>query len=282
METIIATTDLSANSKAGMRYAIQLAQKRKAALVFVHVHYIIRATTWPDNTYTAFVREEQEPIREEFSRFVQQIYKSIKLQPANMRMELINDFNAVDAIIAFAQKVKASYLCISTHGAGGLRKLFGTNTSSLIGKSPIPVICIPSNYRSRPVGTLLYASDMRDYEKELQKVVAFAKPLNAKVELLHVAYPWELVLDKELAEQSLEKKMDYPIHLHYRNRDSGQALLEQISDGIKTTKPDLLVMFTNQERSFFERVFLSSKAKEYSFQAKVPLLCFKKAAATGL
>jgi hypothetical protein len=37
-------------------------------------------------------------------------------------------------------------------------------------------------------------------------------------------------------------------------------------------KPSVLIMFTNQQRTFFQKLFLSSKAEELSFQAKVPLL----------
>lgn len=276
METIIATTDLSANSRAGMQYAIHLARQRNAALVFLHVHYVLRASGWSDETYNGYVRQTEAELQSEFSDFVTAAYQTAGLEPGHMQLKLINHYDTVETITAFAEHSKASYICISTRGAGRLRKLFGTNTGKLIGKSSVPVISVPSNYSFKPVETLLYASDMTDYEAELKKVVAFAKPLQTKVELLHINYPWELVVDKELAEASLERKLDYPIHLHYQGRNIEQALLEQISDAMKATNPDLLVMFTNQERSLFERLFLSSKAEEYSFGAKVPLLCFRK------
>jgi nucleotide-binding universal stress UspA family protein len=202
----------------------------------------------------------------------------MKVPATGYRLELVNKIDTVDSIISFAQKESANYIIISTRGAGTLKKLYGTNTSSLISKSPLPVICVPSSCRVKPVSKLLYASDMTNYEQELKQVVSFARPINATIEMLHVAYPFELILDKQLAEQSLSKKVGYGVNLHYTGHGGGAPLMALIGAAIKISKTDLLVMFTNQERSFFERVFLSSSAQTYSFNAKVPMLSFKKTA----
>ena len=278
MEKIVVTTDLSANSRAGMRYAIQLARQRNAELIFLHVHFVLRASMWSDELYAHYVKEMQEAIMDELPGFVKSVYHTMKVPAEGYRLELVNKIDTVDSIISFAQSVQADYIIISTRGAGKLKKLYGTNTSSLISKSPLPVICVPSTFRVKPIGKLLYASDMTDYEQELKQVVSFARPINATIEMLHVAYPFELILDKQLAEQSLKNKVGYDVNLHYTGHSNDAPLMELIEAAVKSSKTDLLVMFTNQERSFFERVFLSSSAQTYSFNAKVPLLSFRKTA----
>jgi nucleotide-binding universal stress UspA family protein len=186
----------------------------------------------------------------------------------------------VDGILEYAEKERVSYICISTRGAGTLKKIYGTNTGNLIANANIPVLCIPNNYKIKPVTHVLYASDMTDYENELGKVVAFAQPLNATVEMLHLAYPYEFILDKELMEQTLEKKTNYKVSLHYEKRDIDLSLMDEIKKAIDKSKPSVLAMFTNQHRTFLDRILLSSETKEYSFHAKVPLLSFNKKVST--
>jgi hypothetical protein len=38
----------------------------------------------------------------------------------------------------------------------------------------------------------------------------------------------------------------------------------------------MMIMFTQQNKSFFERLFLSSKSAEYTFKLNVPLLVYNK------
>jgi hypothetical protein len=117
---------------------------------------------------------------------------------------------------------------------------------------------------------------MTAYEQELPRVVTFAKPLNASVELLHLFWPYEFIFDQKLMEQTLQQKAGYKISLHYQSRNIEKSLIKEIEAAIDFSKPSVLVMFTNQERSLFERIFLSSNAKDYSFHAKIPLLTFNK------
>jgi hypothetical protein len=117
---------------------------------------------------------------------------------------------------------------------------------------------------------------MTDYENELKKVVDFAKPLGASVAMMHISYPYEFAFDKELAEATLQKKASYPVSLLTPKRDINHALLEDMDQAIKASKPSLLVLFTHQSRSMFEKLFFPSNAEEYSFYGKIPLLTFNK------
>ncbi len=39
-------------------------------------------------------------------------------------------------------------------------------------------------------------------------------------------------------------------------------------------KPSMMKLFTEQNSTLFQKIFLSGKSAEYSFKAKVPLLIF--------
>jgi len=279
MEQIIATTDFSANSKAGMRFAVRLAQARNAELVFLHVHQVLRATFWSDRQYAHYIKRHEAQVLEELTSFVKEVCRSVRSPLPAYRVAVHHNLDTAAGITEYAERHEAAYICISTRGAGTLRKIYGTNTARLITVSRIPVLCIPRDYRFRPVRDILYASDMTDYEYELAQVVAFARPLNARISMLHLSYPGDLLQDSKAVEAMLLEKTGYKVALHYRSRNAAQSLLRELRRAIRDSKPSLLVMFTNPNRSLFDQIFLSSKTKDYSFEATIPLLSISKSSA---
>ena len=67
------------------------------------------------------------------------------------------------------KKIKADYICISTRGGSGLKKLLGTTTSTLIEKSTTPVLVVPKTYRIKPIKEIWYSSDLANLKNELVK-----------------------------------------------------------------------------------------------------------------
>jgi len=54
------------------------------------------------------------------------------------------------------------------------------------------------------------------------------------------------------------------------------SLVERITKYVEKSKPELLIMFTNREKGFFESMFLPSKSAELTYTTKVPVLIFSK------
>ncbi len=122
----------------------------------------------------------------------------------------------------------------------------------------------------------LYASDLAHFKKEIVKVVAFAKPLKAAIELLHLTSLLENSDSIEAIETVIKKIAAYHINFNITNRNPNESVITDIETAIKKKKPSMMIMFTEQNRSWFEKIFLSSKSAQYSFNAKVPLLVFNK------
>lgn len=276
MEKILVTTDQSTNSRAAIRFAIKLAKQRKAELIILHVYHLLKPFKWSEQAFEEYAGNFRKKTVEELSSFIAEIYKAIEEPESNYQLVLVSNIDVVDGIMDYANKHHCSYICISTRGAGALTKIFGTHTAKLISSSAIPVLCIPSNYHLKELKHILYASDMTDYERELDKVIAFARPIKASVEMMHISYPYEFAFDKEFMEAMLKKKANYTVSILKRERDITNALLEDIDDAIKISKPSLLVLFTHQSRSMFEKLFFPSNAENYSFHGKIPLLTFNK------
>jgi hypothetical protein len=123
---------------------------------------------------------------------------------------------------------------------------------------------------------VLYASDFANIEREMGIVVDFAKPLGAEIELLHLNYPSDISNNLTVVEEVILKFPKAGIKYHLENINLVHNLVTNIQTVIKKAKPSVLVMFTNQNLNFLEKIFLSSSTVAYSFNASVPLIVFNK------
>nr|WP_294943402.1 universal stress protein [uncultured Mucilaginibacter sp.] len=276
MEKILVTTDLSVNSKPGIRFAMQLAEQRDAELIVLHVFYVLKATSWSAETYNHYVKKTKENLEEELAAFLRSIQRATNVPKIKCQVALKHNTNVVTEVMAFAKENDCAYICISTRGAGIIKKIFGTHTSDLITHSPIPVISVPNKWRLKPINKVSYATDLMDYDAELKKVVAFAQPVKAKVDMLYLTRLNEILPDKELIEKSLKKETGYRVNVSCKRINIENTVLEEIDDVLELNKTSVLVLFTHQHRKFLDRVVFPGNAEQYCFYGKVPLLTFNK------
>ncbi len=277
MKKILVPTDFSANSKAGVRFAIHWTSQQKLDLLFVHVLTILRITSWSDAYFAKYEAAQKKLCSAKFEKFIADIYRQMTVKPGKHSFLVIQGISADTSILDYCSKNKdIDYICISTRGAGKFKKVFGTNTGNLITKSEVPVLAVPQNYKVADVKSVLYAADLRNYNDEIKKVIDFAQPLKKIIEVVHFSWPDEISFDEKTIEAAFKKKFKYDLKLHIEKNDGTHSLVENLQNQIRIRKPSVVVMFTNQKRTFFQKLFLSSKSEDLSFHAKVPLLVFNK------
>lgn len=261
MDKILVPTDFSSNSKPAIRFAIRMAARSKASLIFIHILNL---------------EGDLEKGKIKLESFVQSIYQSMKLDPQDVSFEIAKGFKADISILEYcSQHPDIDYICISTRGASFFNKILGTNTSNLIEKSSVPVIAIPKEYRVKPLNSLLYATDLGNLEEELQVIVDYARPKGMSVEILHFTSPSTLDLQDKLNDD-LEVKVNYPLKIRIVKNDDSRPLIKNLQHQIDKIKPSMVCLFTNNKRTFYEKIFLSSLTENISFQTNVPILAYKK------
>lgn len=276
MLKILATTDFSSNSKAGIRFAIQLASQQLCELTFFHSYHIMKPSIWDVKTFTGYEKSESIKIKNKLEKFVAGIYKAMDTKQGKVHFVISSSFVTDSNIMKYASDHQFDFISISRRGDGKLKKFFGTNTTNLIQHSEVPVIAVPHNYKGAKIKSVLYASDLANLKEEMDKTVAFAKPLGASIELLHLNYPSDSSDNMKTIEEVIKKYPKTNISYRLENIDLIFNLITNLEHIIKKTKPSILVMFTDQDLDFFEKLFLSSSTAEYSLRASVPLLVFKK------
>lgn len=273
---ILVTTDLSSNSKAGIRFAVSLANSHKASLVFFHSFFLRKPASSSEAAYQASVAEEKEKLLNSLKSFVESVYSSMQIFPGKIIYVVEKGIIHESGIMKTARKQKADYICMSTRGGGRFRKIFGSTAGNLIRQSLIPVIAVPNNYKAKSLNSILYASDFLNYKKELTKVISFAEPLKASIEVLHFSTLSKPVTNKELISAGMKRKYKYEINFNLKKTNLSLSHKESLKKAIAVSRPALLVMFTAQRKTFFQKLFLSSNTESVAFEVKVPMLVFNK------
>lgn len=183
----------------------------------------------------------------------------------------------VDEIISTSVKSKANLIIMGTHGASGLKRvLFGSNTSEVISKSAIPVLAIPQRYRFKKIKTIVYASDLKNSVNELKLLIPIAKSLNATIEILNLNYVWDNNEGKKKLLERKIKSLSYKkIKFIEQKASIEQTTSAQIKKYLQKRKPEILAMFP-EEKSLFDKIFISSRTEELAYELKVPLLSIRK------
>lgn len=275
--TILVPTDFSAASRAGMRFAIQWARQQDAKLVFAHVLQMLRMTNWSNVQFQAFLKAEQTLYSRRLRKIAEDVCRPKRIEKKDYSIEVLEGGSA-DIVLTELSSKRAGIdlICMATRGAGKLKKLFGTHTGNVILRSEISVVAVPAGYRAKPIKRIVYATDLTDYASELRRIIDITRPLKAELIVVHFPQPGEARLDPELAKKIWQKEYGYPVQLRYETADPALSLADNLQGAIRNLKPSLVVMFTDRQRTLFQRIFYPSQTENLSFQLKVPLLVMGK------
>lgn len=276
MKKILVTTDLSNSSKAGVKFAIQLASQYNAKLVFFNAIELLIPTRWNEVKVKVYMDDEIKTHNENLERFVKATYKECKKRPGKFECVIRYGAPVSDAILDFASEIGASFICMGTHGAGNLKRMIGTHTSTVIKKSSIPVFAIPKNYKPSPVKDILYASDLTGFKSEFRAVRGFAGKIGASTAVLH--FDTNSSVHKPLTDlATLGKRLTKSrINFHLEKYNWEESMNWHIMKAVRKFQPDVLAMFTDNKRSWLEKLITGSKSVEVSFNSLKPILVFPK------
>lgn len=273
---ILVTTDLSNSSKAGLRFAIQLSSQQRSTLIFYHVMHAPMPTSWSEQKCMRYVEQQISETKAKLQLFVKQVYRQMGLATKNPECVVEFKLFVDDAIIDYARLKKINIICMSTRGAGILKRILGTNTSSVLSKSPIPVIAVPRDYRRSRVSHILYASDLTALSTELKQVKKFADDSKSQLSVIHYRQLMEPAEVKRNLEKVAKRYSSFGVNFSQEKYDVSRSMYEHLNSAVRRFKPSVLAVFTKQDKGLLQRIFPQSNSEKLSFNTKRPLLVFPK------
>ncbi len=179
-----------------------------------------------------------------------------------------------ETVKRYTEKHPTNLIVMGSKGASHFKKArLGGTTVSVIDSNYAPVLAIPEFAEFRNFNNVVYATDLKNIQKELELIVPFAKIFGSRVNMVHVVPAIDKKVEAEQkAIEGLIKGVQYPIEFRLLIDEN---IPSAIDFHIQETRADLLTTFTH-ELTLFEKLFARSVTRTLAYQASVPLLAFKR------
>src|SRR5690606_22067096 len=186
---ILIPTDFSKLSKVAVFYAIELAQKLEGELIVASVVN----TDVPPMTRLGLYRIRaafKKSAEQEMILLIKEIEKKYKSYKTNITHKMLFGSSVHETVERFASQNNIDLIVVGTKGATGLKKIFlGSNATSIINKSSIPVITVPGFSKFKDLKNIVYATNLLDLKEEIEIIFPFSKLFEARIHVLHIKSP---------------------------------------------------------------------------------------------
>jgi nucleotide-binding universal stress UspA family protein len=298
IQKILATTDLSNESLAGVRYAAALAEKVGAAAALLHVVEVPTPPLMPGVRTVLSLQDSKiaKHARTRLRTLARRESKGdLNLTP------ILRSGNSFYGIVTTARKRAADLIVIATHGhTGAERVLLGSTTERVVRHASCPVLTVPARTKRRRKGKMPPFDPERilipiDFSKTSETALPWAASLaavcNADLILLHVVekFPIDYVLGRELmketitplikqAEANLKRMAERMSKVTGANVSAvvreGKPF-EEICGAAKRLSANLIALATHGYTGL-RRVWLGSTAERVVRHARCPVLVVRK------
>jgi nucleotide-binding universal stress UspA family protein len=299
IQNILATTDLSNESIAGVRYAVALAEKVGTAVALLHVVEFPSPSPMPGmRTVTLSLQNSKiaEHARARLKTLARRESKGdLKLTP------ILRSGNSFYGIITTARERAADLIVIATHGyTGAKRVLLGSTTERVVRHAPCLVLTVPARATPKRIGKTPPLKLKKilvpiDFSKTSVVALPWAASLaavsNAELILLHVVekFPIDYILGRELMNKTITPLMKQAeADLKRMAGRLSKATGANISAAVRDGKPfekictearrlgaDLIVLTTHGHTGL-RRVWLGSTAERVVRHAHSPVLVVRQ------
>jgi len=273
MKKILIPIDFSAAAKYGFEYAEWLSLSTFSELIALHVAETpMYEETLSPGHIQQFTREKEAAIAEHLKRFTtpypdhdDEALTRIK----NLRCEL-RFGSIVDQILNMGEAEQVDMIILGTRRKHNLwDHLFGSVTTQLLARSPIPVLVIPEGCAFKPIEKIAFANAITGQETPaLVYLQQLAKNWQAEIEQVYVnTMPYDFSHNKqevwEMPNQELGKQVINMV------RESN--LEEGLDFFAAQQKIDLIAMMAPQ-RDRLQSLWHRYKRKAIAYHTHLPLL----------
>ena len=271
MKTILIPTDFSAIAKNAMHYGAEMALAHKAKMILFHVYQlpIVMGEIPVAIPSMEEIEAEGMDALEKLKKHLQNKYS----EDLKIECQIKTGF-VTDSICEIAEEIKADLIVVGMQGAGFItEKIIGSNTTSLIQKSKIPVLAIDKHAHFKSIENILFASDYEELENKdtLAPLLDLTKTFNANLHILHVEKKNNKgqTITKAVEGIKLNRYFEGITHeFHFIDSDD---VLEGIHKFIEKHPVDMIVMIP-RSHSFLDKLLNEPHSKQMAFHTHLPLL----------
>lgn len=279
METIAYATDLTQLEAPTLRYAYKLAETLGCTLVVIHIYSLPPVTVSTIRSPKHIKERLQVEMMDTVMKYCTK-YLPDHWVHNHVEIKVQEHTSIGDGILKQVNEIVPDLLLVGMKDEHTSRGLFtGSIAKVLMVKVLCPLMVVPNAKRFRKIRTIIYATD---FEKAdifaIKKLVAFARPFNAKIRVVHVPTAEEFVGKQKLEwfKDMVGQKVEYPeVHFHTFLADTVYNGLRAFAD---LHHADMLVMLERERRDpLFKKLFHKDLVKKMESHISIPLVSMNKA-----
>jgi len=270
---ILILTDFSELSRIAINYGLKMSAKLEAEYTILNV---VRLDGVP-KSHLKMKQIERSLVKiaeEEGAKLVDECVSQMKVK-AKVEFKAIKSHTVADTVRRYTESNKINLVIMGSRGASKLKKaVLGGTAVSVIDVCDAPVLAIPEKAEFTNFKNVVYASDLKNVQKELDTIIPFARIFDSTIYMVHVveAIDKSVEAKREDVKRVVEKANYDKIKLELIIDDDIPVAIDNY---IKDKKGDLLTTFTH-ELNLFEKIFARSVTRKLAYQGNIPLLAFKR------
>nr|WKN40172.1 universal stress protein [Tunicatimonas sp. TK19036] len=284
LNKILCPVDFSESSLNAVEFAAKLGAAHKASLTLIHVFTedefgsALSSQKLPDR----FKQDDVDNLVGHAEDMIEHLAKEV------YRLEVGKGLVACDyhftygplerQIVDYAEEHQYSIIVMGTSGVKDVfEEYVGSNTVKTIERAHCPVLCVPDSVEYRPPKNIMYATNYQEEDtKALARLSLFAKPFQAQVHIVHMCHEKNLMEKATYNDFQDQIKSSIPYtNIQFEEMECDDDTVHGIDQYAIDHNMDMVALL-HHRRSFFERLFESSKVKDISYFATYPVLVYRE------
>lgn len=275
MKKILVPTDFSPIATNAVDFAVQSAKVLQTEIILLHSFQLT------GNIYTDYMgvnREFTQSMLDEAYHELEKLKSRIKEREGVNVDSIVYTSPVTESINQATNDKNIDFIVMGTLGASGIKeKLWGSETAAIIGKTKVPVIAIPFEYKwKKPEKILLVTNHFEKEPAILNFLFELANLFNAEVHVAVFTDEDDEVVNiiehgRNISQYEMMLKERYKQHSLTAMHLFGTEFEKTLQNYIRRNEIDMLAMVTHK-RDFLDRIFHPSMTKRMSYHTKIPLL----------
>lgn len=275
MKKVLVPTDFSPCAANAVDFAVQTAKVLQAEVILLHAFQVDGNL---NTDHMGITREFTQTMLGEAYHDIEQLKRRIKETEGVDVTSIVYTDSVTESILSATRDKNIDFIVMGTLGASGIKeKLWGSQTGAIIGKTSVPIIVVPAEYKWRPPEKILLMTNY--FEKEpaiLDFLFELAGFYQTDVNVAVVTNEDEgaaEILDhgRKISQYELMLKERYKAKALTAAHLFGTDFEQTLQDYLTKNQISILAMVTHK-RSFLEGIFHPSMTKRMSYHTKIPLL----------
>ena len=278
LKTILYATDYSDNSAAALKYAHALNTQLGTRLVITHVfdYPTVLGTEVLSEPFPDLEKDNFKMHRSKLEKFCNE-HLGKDWNAPNIHLEIVENKSVIQGLFTIANEWHANIILVGMKGGSGVRELImGSTTKQLIENAPCPILAIPADMSQVEIKTIVYATDFEEEDiHTIKSLVEIAKPLDAKINVVHISTKKEYKGDMQMEwfKDALKERVTY------KNIEFKLFISDDIFDSLRVYLGDVgadLVVMLEREKKGLKKWLHQDLVKKMESYGRVPLMSFNE------